>query len=286
LSLDKKVGLGTESIKSSFRDLGLGTALFAAGAVGVVGAFALADKALAFEQAVATIAAVSGATATELAAAKEAALDAGIATQFSPTEATVGLKELAQAGFHATESTQLLLPVLDLAAGSLGELSPAQAAGLASQAMKAFGVSASDASVAVDRMLQAVNVFALNASELPQALGIASRGAQALHQNLSETLVALGLVKNVIPGVERASAGVARPRAAAPSSSGSTPSRSRPASSTSLSTCPASRRWRRARRFVAACNGARAAERRASPLLVRVRPGHLGQRPGLPARAL
>jgi len=31
-------------------------------------------------------------------------------------------------------------------------------------------------------MLQAVNVFALNASELPMALGVASRGAQALHR--------------------------------------------------------------------------------------------------------
>jgi hypothetical protein len=39
-------------------------------------------------------------------------------------------------------------------------------------------------------MLQAVNVFALNASELPLALGTASRGAQALHQSLSETLIA------------------------------------------------------------------------------------------------
>jgi len=58
-------------------------------------------------------------------------------------------------------------------------------------------------------MLQAVNVFALNASELPMALGTASRGAQALHQSLSETLIALGLVKNVIPGVERASTATA-----------------------------------------------------------------------------
>jgi TP901 family phage tail tape measure protein len=104
---------------------------------------------------------------------------------------------------------QLLRPVLDLAAGSLGELSPQAAAGLASQAMKAFGISADDASISVDRMLQAVNVFALNASELPLALGTASRGAQALHQSLSETLIALGLVKNIIPGVERASTATA-----------------------------------------------------------------------------
>ena len=49
----------------------------------------------------------------------DAAIDAGIATQFSPTEATVGLKELAQAGFNAQESMKLLIPVLDLAGGSL-----------------------------------------------------------------------------------------------------------------------------------------------------------------------
>jgi TP901 family phage tail tape measure protein len=99
--------------------------------------------------------------------------------------------------------------VLDLAAGSLGQLTPSQAAGLASQAMKAFGLSIDEASISVDRMLQAVNVFALDASELPLALGTASRGAQALHQSLSETLISLGLVKNVVPGVERASTAVA-----------------------------------------------------------------------------
>ena len=208
-SLDKRVGLGTESISGSFRELGVGLAIMTAGAAMVGGAFALADKAGQFEQAIAAVAAVSGATKEELAQLRNAAIDAGIATQFSPTEATVGLKELAQAGFNAQESMKLLIPVLDLAGGSLGELSPAQAAGLASQALKAFGISADDAAIAVDRMLQAVNVFALNASELPMALGHASRGAQALHQSMSETLIALGLVKNIIPGVERASTGVA-----------------------------------------------------------------------------
>ncbi|WP_415841929.1 hypothetical protein, partial [Myxococcus xanthus] len=44
-----------------------------------------------------------------------------------------------------------------------------------------------------------------SANELPLALGTAARGAQALNQSLPETLIALGLVKNVVPGVERAS---------------------------------------------------------------------------------
>lgn len=208
-SLDRRVGLGTENIQSAFQQLGVGLAVFTAGAATVGAAFSLANAAGRFEQSIAAVAAVSGATAVELEQLRGAAIDAGIATQFSPTEATMGLRELAQAGFNAQESMQLLIPVLDLAAGSLGELSPQQAAGLASQAMKAFGISTDQASISVDRMLQAVNVFALNASELPMALGTASRGAQALHQSLSETLIALGLVKNVIPGVERASTATA-----------------------------------------------------------------------------
>ena len=209
MSLDRKVGLGTASITSAFGQLGIGLGVMTAGLSMVGGAFVLADKAGQFEQAIAAVAAVSGATKSELAQLKDAAIDAGIATQFSPTEATVGLKELAQAGFNAQDSIKLLIPVLDLAGGSLGELSPAQAAGLASQALKAFGLSADEAGISVDRMLQAVNLFALNASELPIALGISSRGAQALHQSMSETLISLGLVKNIIPTVERASTGLA-----------------------------------------------------------------------------
>ncbi|MCC6875888.1 MAG: phage tail tape measure protein, partial [Sandaracinaceae bacterium] len=172
-------------------------------------AFSLANAAGRFEQAVDSAGAIEGAKAEELTPLNDAAIEAGIATQFSPTQATQALQDLAAAGYNVTESIALLNPVLDLAAGSLGQLTPSQAAGLASQAMKAFGLSTDEASISVDRMLQAVNVFALDASELPLALGTASRGAQALHQSLSETLISLGLVKNVVPGVERASTAVA-----------------------------------------------------------------------------
>lgn len=209
MSLDRRVGLGTDNIQSAFQQLGVGMAVFTAGAATVGAAFSLANAAGRFEQAVASAGAIAGATAEELTRLHDAAIEAGLATQFSPTQATQALQDLAAAGYNVTESIALLNPVLDLAAGSLGQLTPSQAAGLASQAMKAFGLSTDEASISVDRMLQAVNVFALDASELPLALGTASRGAQALHQSLSETLISLGLVKNVVPGVERASTAVA-----------------------------------------------------------------------------
>ncbi len=209
MSLDRQVGLGTDRIQTAFQQLGVGLAVFTAGAATVGAAFSLASAAGRFEQAVAAAGAIAEASAEELGLLRDAAIEAGLATQFSPTEATQGLQDLAAAGFNAREAIQLLTPVLDLAGGSLGQLSPQAAAGLAAQAMKAFGLSVDEASISVDRMLQAVNVFALDASELPLALGTASRGAQALHQSLSETLISLGLVKNIVPGVERASTAVA-----------------------------------------------------------------------------
>ena len=173
------------------------------------GAFDLAGASAEFSQAVASVGAVSNASAQQLQQLEDAAIGAGIATQFSPTEAVVGLQDLAQAGFDANESIALLRPTLDLAAGSLGKLSPSGAAGLAAQTMKAFSLDIDQADVAVDQLLKTVNQFAISADQLPLALGTAARGAQAMSQGLSETLIALGLVKNVIPGVERASTAVA-----------------------------------------------------------------------------
>ncbi len=140
ISLDRKVGLGAERIQSSFQQLGVGLAVFSAGAgAGVVaGAFSLANAAGRFEQSIAAVGAISGASAVELQHLRDAAIDAGVATQFSPRQCS---------GSDAAESMALLSPVLDLAGGSLGELSRQQAAGLAAQAMKAFGLSVDEASV-------------------------------------------------------------------------------------------------------------------------------------------
>jgi len=204
-SLDERVGLGSAKITSSFRGLGVGMAFMTAGLVGLGGAFALANVAGKFEEAIAQVGAVSNTTGAELAMLHDAALDAGLATQFSPTEAAMGLRDLAQAGYTARESTALLIPVLDLAGGSLGELTPQGAAGVATQMMKVFGISIDQAAFSMDQMVKSANLFSLGAGDLPIALGTAARGAQLLHQSLSETMITVGLVKNAIPGIEKAS---------------------------------------------------------------------------------
>lgn len=208
-------GLTTASDRTSARlddmvgSVGASLGSLVGGLSSAFGAVTVVREAAAFEDALGQVRAVAAPTADELRRLEDAALRAGVATQFTPTAAAIGLRDLAQAGFSADAALALLVPTLDLAAGSLGELTPQEAGGLVSQALKAFGLEASDATRAVDQLLQSVNVFALSARELPLALGTASRGAQAASQSLEETLITLGLVKNVIPGVERAATAVA-----------------------------------------------------------------------------
>jgi TP901 family phage tail tape measure protein len=213
---EKAIGRGAGKVEKVTLDVDQALGQMAAGAatvgigVGIMAApFALATKAAGpFQDALAQLQAISGASAAEMVRLHDAAIDAGVATQFDPTQAAAALGDLAAAGFSVSESLALMRPTLDLAAGSLGQLSPSDAAGLASQAMKAFGIQTDGAAMAVDQMLASVNVFALAAKDLPLALGTAARGAGTLNQSLDETLVALGLVKNIVPGVERASTAV------------------------------------------------------------------------------
>lgn len=189
-------------------DLGLGLGgVLGAGAVAGIFAAPIA-KANEFSDALASVRAISGATAEQMEKLRRASLDAGIATQFSPTEAANALGDLASAGFNVNESITMLLPTLDLAAASLGQLSPSDAAGLASQALKAFKISADQTAPTVDKLVNTMNLFAVQARDLPLGLANSVRGASALGQSLDETLISFGLVRNIIPRVESAATAV------------------------------------------------------------------------------
>lgn len=173
------------------------------------GLMAAIEPARNFQSALASLKVVSGATAEELKSMRDAAIEAGVATEFNPTEAANGMRELAAQGLTAQQTLEALNPTLLLASASMGELGVAESAGLASQAIKAFGLDVSQTGIAVDQMLKSANLFALAPKDLPLALGTAARGAQLLHQSLDETLISLGLVKNIMPSVERSSTATA-----------------------------------------------------------------------------
>jgi TP901 family phage tail tape measure protein len=158
----------------------------------------------AFEYQLAGLKSVSNATAAEMRAFETAAKKAGVETQYMPAEAAAALQTLSQAGFNAKQSMDLLRPSLDLAASSAGQLTVDMGASVIQQAIKGFGVQVRDAGMATDQMLKAVQMFAIDAGDLPLGLSNVSRGAQRMRQSFSESMITFGLVRNTIARVETA----------------------------------------------------------------------------------
>lgn len=120
-----------------------GTAAAATGAA-VLGVGALAVREFAtFDQAMSGVASTGADARNSLAELREAALQAGADTAFSAVEAANGVEELARAGVSAKDVLGGgLTGALDLAAA--GQLSVADAAGIASTAMTQFKLSGED----------------------------------------------------------------------------------------------------------------------------------------------
>lgn len=203
-----RLGGQAKQVEQGFVASAIGSASMVGGMFALKGAFSVAKEAGTFEQALVDVKSISGASATELKLLEDAAIKAGIATQFSPHEAVGGLRDLAAAGYNAVDSIRLLNPALDLAAGSLGQLSPQEAAGVAAQTLKAFKMSADDAAAAVDKLLASANLFSVEARELPALIGHISRGATIYGASLTDALTSAGLAKNILGSIEIASTGV------------------------------------------------------------------------------
>src|SRR5690349_21421556 len=87
LSMESSITGGADRIRGAFKQVSLGLSIFAVGAATLAGSFALTNKAAEFEQAIASVGAVSNASAADVQALEDAALKMGILTQYAPTEA-------------------------------------------------------------------------------------------------------------------------------------------------------------------------------------------------------
>lgn len=181
-------------VVAAMKQIAIGAGIAVVGVIGLKKSFEIANVAGNFEEGLARVGAISQATVGELKSLEEAAIQAGVATQFSPEEAVQGLQNLAAMGFNAEKSIQVLLPTLDLAAG--GMIGVAEATSTMTSALNIFGIGAEDAGITADRLLRITQLTALQANDLQLALANVSKGAVATKQSLGEMLVVMGLVKN------------------------------------------------------------------------------------------
>lgn len=199
----KKAGMGAAG---ALVGIGAGAATAAAGLAGVKAAWEAADFAGEFQQGLAQVSGITRASAEDMARLEQKAIEAGLATKFTPAEAIQGLKELSVLGFNASEAIDTLDASLTLAMG--GQIEIADAAVAVGAAMRVFGIEASKSGETADKLLSITQKTALQANDLALAMSKISRGAVPAKQSLDEMLISIGLVKNTGAEASVAATGV------------------------------------------------------------------------------
>jgi TP901 family phage tail tape measure protein len=173
--------------------LGMGTAL-------AVGIGAAVKTAADFEQKMADVKSVSGATASEMSQLGDLAKEMGLKTAFSATEAAGGIEELIKAGLTVTDILNGGLEgALNLAVA--GNLQLADAAEIASTALNAFKADQLDVATAADILAGAANASATDVGELKFGLSAVSAVASGVGLSFKDTTTALAVfAQNGIKG--------------------------------------------------------------------------------------
>ena len=101
-----------------------------------------------FEQQLATVQAVSGATVEQMDRIKEASVELGKSTRYNATQAAEGFEILARAGLNTEQALETIPSVLALAQGNALGLS--EAAGFVTKAVQGMGLEFSESARVAD----------------------------------------------------------------------------------------------------------------------------------------
>ena len=147
-----------------------------------------------FESQMSAVAAVSGATAEQLASLTEMSKVLGIETQFSATQAAEGMENLARAGFSVEEIMTAIPGVL--AAAGAEQMDLGAAAQITSNVLRGLALETSDAKRVADVLALASASAATTMMDLGSAFQFAAPTAARYNLELEETSAILGIFAN------------------------------------------------------------------------------------------
>lgn len=177
---------------------GVGTAITAAGGLSVkVGSN--------FEAAMSKVAAVSGATGTDLSRLTEKAKEMGAKTKFSASEAAEAMNYMAMAGWKTEDMLSGVEGIMNLAAASGEDL--ASTSDIVTDALSAFGLQASDSGHFADILAAASSNANTNVAMMGETFKYAASVAGAMGYTAEDTALAIGLMAN--RGIKAGQAGTA-----------------------------------------------------------------------------
>ena len=158
-----------------------------------------------FEQGMANVRAISGATKEDLTALTETAKKLGEETMFSAKQVSGAMEFLAMAGWKKKDITDGLPNILNLA--SAGNVEIATAADIASSAIAQFNMEAKEASRVADVLAATATNSKTDVTGLGESLKFAGSMAGALKYSIEDVTLGLGLMGN--RGIDGSMAGTA-----------------------------------------------------------------------------
>ncbi|MGN0149332.1 MAG: phage tail tape measure protein [Clostridia bacterium] len=156
-----------------------------------------------FEQGMANVSAISGATGAELTALSDKAKEMGATTKFSAIEAANAMGYMGMAGWNSSQMIDGIAGIMNLAAASGEEL--ACVSDIVTDALTAFGLKASDSAQFADVLAVASSKSNTNVSLLGESFKNVAATAGAMGYSMQDTTTALGLMANA--GIKGSDAG-------------------------------------------------------------------------------
>jgi len=170
------------------------------------GGFVLAVKAAAsFEQAMARVAALTGATGPEFDALSEKARELGRTTVFSARQSAEAMSYFALAGFDANKILASMAPTLNLAAA--GQLDVARASDIVAKIMAGMKLEAGELAHTVDVLTKAFTTSNTDLVQLGEAMRHVGPVGKASGKDIEELVAAVQVMSNA--GIQGAAAGMA-----------------------------------------------------------------------------
>ena len=158
-----------------------------------------------FDSAMSKVAAVSGATGSEMDALREKAREMGSKTKFSVSEAAEAMNYMAMAGWKTNDMLSGIEGIMNLAAASGEDL--ASTSDIVTDALTAFGLSASDSGHFADILAAASSNVNTNVSMMGETFKYAAPVLGSLGYSVEDSAIAIGLMANA--GIKSSQAGTA-----------------------------------------------------------------------------
>lgn len=158
-----------------------------------------------FESAMSFVASISGATGNDLKELTSKAKQMGATTQFSATEAANAMEYMAMAGWKTKDMVSGIGGIMNLAAASGSDL--ARTSDIVTDALTAFGKSASDSGTFADVMAAASSNANTNVEMMGETFKYVGAAAGAMGYSIQDIALATGLMAN--SGIKGSEAGTA-----------------------------------------------------------------------------